>query len=155
MIQHGTLAPRVIDVLELLSNELPDFQCVAVRSIDSERNPAEVQRVLAAFQIPSTPVMDQVIVSRADSQRLVNRQLLAGFDELWFSSKSVWSSSIPDDLVLTVDGWTCANGLPNGLRDLMDRCACSLAIGDGCGLNFVTPDQSFAARLRTTFDECR
>ena len=48
-----------------------------------------------------------------------------------------------------------ARGTPLGLEDWMLEAGCLLALGDGAGLNFATPDSEIAERLRARFKPAR
>ena len=100
-------------------------------------NAASTGRMLGGSAVLGGPDLADV-ASRVD--------LFAGFDELWcFEQEPMWPK--PSEVSLVGPLHLTGNTLPGELRSWMASSRCFLGLGDGIGLNYVTPDRSIAEEL--------
>jgi hypothetical protein len=72
--------------------------------------------------------------------------LFNGFDELWcFKRPPVMAK--PNSLSIASPYNVETEDLPASLSSWMAETECQLALGDGIGLNFITPQEDLAHRL--------
>jgi hypothetical protein len=80
--------------------------------------------------------------------------LFNGFDEVYLCAD--WNDEFENfPARITSDLADFSEATPLGLEDWMLEAGCLLAMGDGDGLNFATPDPELAARLRARFKPAR
>lgn len=140
---HGMMAGRhVSDVLAGILR-LCSCDCVAViRSIDSASSQDDLARSLAFHSVPHDVVNGNVCVSIGDLQIALGADVFSGFDEIWITLGGPPSIDLRHLPGATSDATDFSGGIPGELRDAMARANCTLVIGDGCGLNFATTDES-------------
>jgi hypothetical protein len=125
------------------------FQWALVMSIDSERMLAE-SRIANRIKTvdPSCSFLgDGVVVSCDKLLHLVHElDLFTGFDEIWCFDVTPREPR-PRGLGLTAPLNVEEDGVPTQLGSWMRTSECRLGLGDGIGLNFVTPDPEIAVKF--------
>ena len=80
--------------------------------------------------------------------------LFRGFDEIYLCAE--WNEEFETfPTRITSDLSDFSEATPLGLEDWMLEAGCLLALGDGAGLNFATPDHEIAERLSARFRPAR
>jgi hypothetical protein len=152
-IHFGCLLGTVADVLDAGLEMLPAFEMAAVPVLDGTDRPGEwpaVRRRLRAQGIRSAQNRGALLLAPGELDQFASVGFLNGFDEVylcaeWNEEFEAFPSRITSDLS------DFHEATPLGLEDWMLEAGCLLAMGDGAGLNFATPDPDVAERLRARF----
>ncbi|MBU0705559.1 MAG: hypothetical protein KKC18_17070 [Chloroflexi bacterium] len=146
------------DVLETLENEVRGFATVLIRCLDSwwfESVP-EVRGVFSRYLdegscFPFGFVLDGAGLLRIHEE---DAEFFTGFDEVWLWHERIQPRQ-PPPIAITSEA---ALAPPRGptlytdeelgrLRAWMLTSRCSLGLGDGCGLNYITSLRHWVDRL--------
>jgi hypothetical protein len=131
---------NVCTALTFLMN-FGDRDLVAVvRSIDSSRSTEEIARILTFHQVDHKVVSSNVCLSMDDLEKALNVDVFTGFDEVWLLSGMAPSFALGQVPYATSDGSDWSIAIPEEVPEAMERTGCILIVGDGCGLNFATPN---------------
>jgi hypothetical protein len=145
----GWLDSSIHDFLEVLSPNLASTKYALITCLDSNLDPASLREKspeLKSISRETQPLgqgllLPTELLLQADSRN----QLLFGFDELWFfPSKRIEPK--PDSAWLVGPARIDQMKL-NKLGRWMSRSNCSLALGDGDGLNFIIKAQGLVKYL--------
>lgn len=156
-IHFGCLDGTVSDVLDAGLEMLPVFELAAVPVLDSTDRPGEwpaVRRRLRAEGIRCAQNRGVLLLPPGELDQAASIGLFRGFDEVYLCSE--WNEEFEAFPVrITSDLSDFSETTPLGLEDWMLEAGCLLALGDGAGLNFATPDSEIAERLRARFKPAR
>lgn len=146
----GFLPSSVKEVLAEFFDLLPPFKSAVVRSIDSTTETEDVASFLNSEGIQANICSQNVIVTAEALARASNADMFTGFDEVWLIPGSSSRRHIPDSILLTSDAFELVDVIPQAVLNLLNQLHCPLAMGDGCGLNYVTRDVHLANALQET-----
>lgn len=149
---YGNAPGSVGQALRLLCEQIPGFGAAALRCLDSESAPSRIIETLCACGIEARLGASGVVLTRKQVCLAAHEGLFTGFDEVWFWREESIERQFLSDIVLTSDAINLAEGLPNSLERAMQALGSFLALGDGCGLNFVTTDRDLAAQIEEGMD---
>lgn len=130
------------------------FRYVVISCIDSDQNVSEMKHIVrgllaADCEVEEIGTVLQVNVSRNALDFLVNT--FTGFDEVWFfdgvPSYISQPPSITSERMLTDTTDPFVQDTVSALPNWMKLSHCTLGLGDGAGLNYVTADSSTGAFL--------
>lgn len=146
-LYYGKLIGGVGDVLSYLGDRASEFRWTAVRSLDSDCAPSHILDVLRRLGIEARLEADSVFLSGEHLHVAAQKGLFCGFDEVWLWREEPRNRHFTSDVVLTSDGINLNDGLPTNVENAMRQLGCVLALGDGCGLNYVTTDYALADEI--------
>lgn len=151
-IHFGLLSGTVAEVLDS-GLELPLFEMAAVPVVDGTDRPGEwpaVRRRLRAEGIRCLQSRGALLLPPGELDQLSSVGFFNGFDEVYLCGE--WNDEFEAfPARITTDLADFRDATPLGLEDWMLEARCVLAMGDGAGLNFATPDGDLATRLRARF----
>jgi hypothetical protein len=147
LLYAGIFDTAIPDVLQSLGTYLPDFDQVLVRVLDSGLDPNAIYRAMANADIPVERTPLGVVLSHDVLSKALDIPMFFGFDELWFLQTGSVLKNLPLDVGLTSDSGPLSKTDVERIGELMNQLHCSLALGDGCGLNCVTLDRRFWEEL--------
>ncbi len=131
--------------------EVRDLLCCAsgaiIRSLDSAHSELDLSRILSFHGVEHAVSSGSVCVTMTSLWRAVEQGVMTGFDEVWIHGNGLPAINLENVPGATSDGVDFSAGIPAGLADAMDATDCILVLGDGCGLNYATPDHRIAERL--------
>ena len=149
----GCLQGTVSDVLDAGLELLPAFELAAIPVIDGTDRPGEwpaMRRRLRAEGIRVAHHRGALLLPPGELDQFAALGMFNGFDELYLCNE--WNDELETfPGRITSDFTSFADATPLGLEDWMLEAGCLLALGDGLGLNFATPDPEIAAHLRARF----
>jgi hypothetical protein len=123
---------------------------VLVSMLDSTPNVRMLPSVvplLVAHDLWHHVVDDDVAIEFATLATLIDEHgMFSGFDEIWFCSRAPVMGK-PKHLRITSDR-PLESEPSAALVEWMTASSCSIGLGDGDGLNFVTRDRALAAKWR-------
>jgi hypothetical protein len=130
--------------------DLPStFNSVLITSIDSTR---DMHKVLASSTIvgrhPECKFFGEglIVPGHLVAELAATYSLFSGFDEIWcFEEEPVRAK--PQGLVIVSPLNFESDSIPPELFPWMKDTQCRLAMGDGIGLNYATPDEEIARSL--------
>jgi hypothetical protein len=152
-IHFGCLRGTVSDVLDAGLDMLPVFELAAVPVLDGTDRPGEwpaVRRRLRAEGIRCAQNRGVLLLPPGELDQCASVGLFRGFDELYLCAE--WNEefeAFPARITSDLSDFSTAT--PLGFEDWMLEAGCLLALGDGAGLNFATPDPEIDGRLRARF----
>ena len=152
-LHHGCLRAGIADVVDAGVDLLPHFELAAITVLDAHERPGElptVRRRLRAEGIRATEVRGVLLLRSGELDQLSMVGMLGGSDELYLCSE--WNEefeAFPGRI--TGEYANFNESTPLGLEEWIVDAHCLIALGDGRGLNFATPDASLAKRLRERF----
>ena len=153
----GCLKGTVSDVLDAGLELLPAFELAAVPVLDGTDRPGEwpaVRRRLRAEGIRCVQTRGVLLLPPGELDQAASVGLFHGFDEVYLCTE--WNEEFEAfPTRITSDLCDFSEATPLGLEDWMLEAGCLLALGDGAGLNFATPDPEIAGRLRARFGSAR
>ena len=156
-IYFGCLGGTVSDVLDAGLEILPAFELAAIPVLDGTDRPGEwpaVRRRLRAEGIRCAQNHGVLLLPPGELDQCASVGLFRGFDEVYLCTE--WNEEFETFPVrITSDLSDFSETTPLGLEDWMLEAGCLLALGDGAGLNFATPDAEIADRLRARFKPAR
>jgi hypothetical protein len=129
---------------------LSRFHSVLITSIDSTTDiSASIigERIVTSdarcsFLGTGIVVPGKILARSAEVLNLFN-----GFDELWCYEQAP-AIPKPRDLLIVYPRNFETEEVPSGLLSWVEETDCKLALGDGVGLNFVTPSEEIANSIR-------
>jgi len=143
----GNVNSGVGEALAQLWGKLPPFEVAMIRSLDSQRNALEIASVLGRFGIhvvtPGVPQVDRESLMKATNIE----GLFVHYDEIWLLSEAQPRLEWSKNWILTGDALRLDSSTPAWIPEAMSRTGCTLALGDGDGLNHVTSDSEFHRAL--------
>jgi hypothetical protein len=152
----GRVRGAVVDVVDLGIELLPDYELAAIPVLDGAERPADwptVRRWLRAEGIRPREHRGVLLLTPGELERASSVGMLGagGGDELFLCR--TWEDEFDAyGHRITPDVQDFNEATPLGLEEWMVMAGCLLAIGDGpSGLNFATPDDELAQRLRQRF----
>jgi hypothetical protein len=156
-IYFGRRVGAISDVLDAGLEMLPTFELAAVPVLDGTDRPGEwpaVRRRLRAEGIRFVQNRGVLLLPPGELDQCATVGLFRGFDEIylcaeWHEEFETFPTRISSDLS------DFSEATPLGLDDWMLEAGCLLALGDGVGLNFATPDHEIAERLSARFRTAR
>lgn len=145
----GWLDSSIHDFLEVFSTSGVAAKYALITCLDSNCDPASLRKKSPELKALTSKArsLGTGLLLPTELLREVNSRsrILFGFDEiLFFPSNSVEAK--PDSPSLVGPGRIDREKL-NKLGGWMSRCSCSLALGDGEGLNFIVKAQGLAKCL--------
>jgi hypothetical protein len=152
-IHFGCLLGTVSDVLDAGLEVLPTFGLAAIPVLDGTDRPGEwpaVRRRLRAEGIRCAQHRGVLLLPPGELDQFASVGLFRGFDEVYLCAE--WNDEFEAfHARITSDLADFREATPLGLEDWMLQAGCLLALGDGDGLNFGTPEAEIADRLRARF----
>jgi hypothetical protein len=145
----GWLDSSIHDFLEVLSPGNAAAKYALITCLDSNAAPASLRKKSPELKLLASKartlgtglLLPTELLLQANSQS----RILFGFDEIWFfPSNNIEAKAESPSLV--GPGRLDQEKL-NKLGGWMSRCSCSLALGDGEGLNFIVKAQGLAKCL--------
>lgn len=125
------------------------FGAMLVTSIDSSRDLSQVRKAQEVVRrYPECRLLSAglLVPSNRVAEISAAVKLFTGFDEVWcFDEEPSLAKSNELSLVGPLNLET--DEIPTGLTQWMRDSKCRLGLGDGIGLNFVTPDVAVAELL--------
>ena len=122
------------------------FGYILVTSVDSSTEltklpeaQAIIQRYTGAQFLGEGLLLPSSQISEVSS----TLKLFTGFDEIWCFDDAP-SLAKPDDVSLVAPLNVATDAIPARVVQWMQESRCRLGLGDGIGLNFVTPDDTLA-----------
>jgi hypothetical protein len=152
-IQHGRLLAGLSEIIDAGFDLLPTFELAAVPVLDGAERPGEwpeVKRRLRSEGIRTRQHRGVLLLEPGELDRLSSVGLFEGASELFLCAE--WNDefeSFPGRISSDLHDFD--EGTPLGLEEWIVDSGCLLGLGDGRGLNFVTPSADLAERLRTQF----
>ena len=152
-LHHACLRASIADVVDAGIDFLPHFELAAVTVLDALERPGElpaVRRRLRSEGIRASEHRGALLLQPGDLEHFSRVGLLSGNDELFLCAD--WNDEFePFPGRVTSDHINFNDSTPLGLEEWMIDAGCLIALGDGPGLNFATPDSELADRLRARF----
>ena len=150
---HGRLTAGISDIVDGGFDLLPTFELAAIPLLDGAERPGEwpeVKRRLRAEGIRTRQHRGMLLLEPGDLDKFSSLGLFEGSSELFLCSE--WNDELePFPGRISPDLHDFNEGTPLGLEEWVADAGCLLALGDGNGLNFVTPSPDLAERLRSQF----
>jgi hypothetical protein len=143
-LYYGNVASGISEIILYLGQQVSRFPWVAIRCIDSDCASPQILEVLHRFGIEAYHKANSIFTSGEQLYLAAQKRLFSGFDELWLWHQEPRKWQFPPEMGLTSDGINLNEGLPNDVENALRQLGCVLALGDGCGLNYVTTDRSLA-----------
>ncbi len=139
-----TDAMRLDEALERALAAMPEVTAGAVDCIDSSHGVEGVPACLKHHGIRFETRGQAVIVQRGELLRAIEERVFTGFDSVWLFSAlpGEVASALP---TVTSDGTGFQPCAPSSVLNAMRTLNCRLVLGDGCGLNWATPEPRIAA----------
>jgi len=152
-IHFGSLRATVADVVDAGIDVLPHFEMAAITQLENMERPGEwpeMRRRLRAEGIRPIDHRGVLLLTPHDLERAASIGILNGGDEIYLLAE--WNDEF-EAFPGKVGGEVAdlSEGTPLGLDEWMVHTGCILALGDGKGLNFATPDEELAERLTERF----
>jgi hypothetical protein len=156
-LHHGRLVASITDVLDAGIDLIPHFEMAAIPVLDNAERPGEwpaIRRRLRAEGIRALQHRGVLLLPPGELDRLTAAGLFNESNELMLCSEfNEEFEGFPGRI--STDHQNFTDGTPLGLEEWMLDAGCLLALGDGDGLNFATPDADLAERLRVRFKPVR
>jgi hypothetical protein len=152
-LNHGRLVATVADIVDAGVDLLPNFELAAIPLLDGAERPGEwpaVRRRLRAEGIRASEHRGVLLLAPGELDKFSSVGLFGGNDELFLCAE--WNDefeSFPGRV--TSEGANFNEVTTLGLEEWIADTGCLLALGDGAGLNFATPDRELAHRLLARF----
>lgn len=152
-IHHGRLIASISDIVDAGFELFPDFEMAAIPVLDNAERPGEwpeVRRRMRSEGIRSARHRGVFLLEPGELERMSSCGFFHGVDELllcreWDDEFETFPGRISSDL------HDFGETTPLGLEEWMLDTGCILALGDGDGLNFATPDADLARTLAGRF----
>jgi hypothetical protein len=152
-LHHGCLRASISDVVDAGMELLPHFELAAVTVLDALERPGElpaVRRRLRSAGIRSAEHRGALLLLPGELEHFSHAGIFSGNDELYLCAE--WNDEFePFPGRISSDQTNFNDSTPLGLEEWMVDAGCLIALGDGAGLNFATPDADLAARLSARF----
>ena len=145
----GWVESSIASVLRSGTELLRGFRYVLVTSIDSARElPSLLDAQVIIERHPGSQFLGGglLLPGEAVSEISSTFGLFTGFDEIWCFA-DLPSSATPDDVSLVAPLNLASEAVPVAVMESMRRSRCRLGLGDGIGMNYITPDESMAELL--------
>lgn len=156
-LHHGRLVGSVSEVVDAGFDLLPSFELAAIPVLDGAERPAEwpeVKRRLLSEGIRTRQHRGVLLLEPGELDRFSSVGLFQGASELFLCAE--WNEEFePFPGRISSDLHDFNEVTPLGLEEWATDAGCLLAIGDGDGLNFVTPNADLAERLSAQFRAAR
>ncbi len=141
----GRLNTSIPVLLGRVPGLLSRFPFALITSIDSSRDLRELRtgnEIVARFE--ECRLLGGAITATGETLLAIIEQgnVFNGFDEVWLFPNPP-SKPIPAGIWITPP-LEITKEMPTGLPEWMRQSACSMGLGDGIGLNYVTGDPSVA-----------
>jgi hypothetical protein len=150
---HGLLKATVVDIIDAGVDLLPHFELAAITLLDGNEQPAElpeIRRRLRAEGIRYKSHRGAILLPPGDLDHLSSVGMFEGNDELYLVAE--WNEELePFPGRIGTDAQNFGITTPLGLEEWMIDTGCLLALGDGAGLNYATPDPALDNKLRARF----
>jgi hypothetical protein len=147
------LRSSIGSLLRAHPDALAQFEFVVVTSLDSSVAVGDLPVVRAiARRDPSCMIQDGYLVVRgARAGEISNREnLFMGFDEVWcFDTHPATLGSLGGGGALVAPLDLSVDAVPERVLRWMKFSGCLLGLGDGVGLNLITPSAQLARRLES------
>jgi hypothetical protein len=126
---------------------LRDTSFVLVTDIDSMRDPARLAPKIRQ-EYPACRILDDGILMPGNILSAAHESigLFFGFDEMWLFDHEP-TEGMPKDVSLVGPYNIETDEIRPAIKSWMDRSQCKLGLGDGTGLNYVTPDKEIASAI--------
>jgi hypothetical protein len=153
--ENGLTVGHIDSSIGILLDDEPTilsrFTHIMLTCIDSN---TDLAQLLVSSQmlrkLPQCDVLSQsVVVQAKDMCEMVKTiNIFTGFDEIWcFETRP--DVAKPTGLSIVAPFNIIEEPLDATLVDWINRTHCRLGLGDGIGLNYVTPDRALASRLES------
>lgn len=149
---YGRLQASVSEVIDA-GDLLPEFELAAINVLEGQERPGEepaLRRRMRAEGVRPTEHRGALLLDPGELERCASVGLFSGGDEVYFASE--WNDEFePFPGRIGSDQAGFEEGLPLGLEEWMFDVHCSLALGDGAGLNYATTSPELHERLIARF----
>ena len=152
-LPHGRLIASISDVVDAGFDLLPTFGLAAVPVVDGAERPGEwpeVKRRLRSEGIRARQHRGVLLLEPGELDRFSSVGMFDGASELFLCTE--WNDefeSFPGRISSDLHDFN--ETTPLGLEEWIADAGCLLGLGEGDGLNFVTPSVELADRLRAQF----
>jgi hypothetical protein len=150
-LRFGRLRASVADVADSGLDVLPHFEMAVISVLEGIEHPGEfpeIRRRLRGEGVRSAVHRGVLLLKPVDLERALAAGALSGSDELYLVEE--WNEEF-EPFPGRVAGEDFSKGTPLGLEEWMLDARCLLALGDGDGVNFATPNAELEERLRERF----
>ena len=128
---------HIFDCINKFESEyIPDY--AVIRCIDSNDDMVSICNILNKYNFQYSIKYSLCVVNAKNMIQCNFSRIFNGFDELWFFDTIGNIVTIPDDVSLTSDGTDLTSYLDKAVVDVFLSTGCTLAMGDGCGVNYIT-----------------
>ncbi len=147
-LTYGMVEGSVRGVLARVLQQSGDGGRAIIRCLDSLRSPVELGGVVLSRGVKGRVLPSGVELDVAALRGLLDAEAFSGFDEVWLyppgrsPTDRTLAASITSDAV-QLD----AQAPPPELVDAFLESGCRLALGDGCGLNYMEAGSTLRALL--------
>lgn len=145
----GWTDTRIGELIHSRAEVLGRFTYVLVTSIDSStdlRTVPDVKEIVEHYDGCSFVGRGLKVPARVIGDIAGAFNLFSGFDEVWWFEEEP-TLPAPDGLAIVAPLDLRVDDLPEGIERWMTATNCGLGVGDGIGMNFVTPDAGIARHL--------
>jgi hypothetical protein len=156
-LPHGRIAATLSDIVDAGFELLPTFGLAAIPVLDGAERPGEwpeVKRRLRSEGIRARQHRGALLLEPGELERFSSVGLFEGASELFLCSE--WNDEFePFPGRISSDLSDFEETTPLGLEEWISHSGCLLALGDGDGINYMTPSPEIAERLRSQFRAAR
>lgn len=145
---NGCIIGLFNDAPQILKN----FSCCLVTTLDSQSSnfnvthlQSEISRAGATGVVTSTYLAFDAL----EFETMVRKGFFSGFDEIWFFAERSKGAifQLPPSNVILVGPEDLRQGISESLANWMKISGSTLGLGNGIGLNYITPSESLASTI--------
>lgn len=147
-MKAGWLDMSIGDLLAEHEELIRTFSWTLITSLDSAVDMTTVAIAADLTRRHSTShfLGGALAIQTTDLEGAKGHALFRGFDELWLFETRPTKEKPKEVVIVSPVDFRTSKPTPDLTKWLVDS-ECRLGLGDGVGLNFITPDDELAARL--------